>query len=193
MRGNHTTVNDNQITLNKDEDLEQQLRHMLVISHGMARSVKLGTLETKTENALENVKTLPNILMRSGSLNMRAKQINKHIGEILYIRGLLNLHTDLGEVPDICWEDSRLESLFNSTASQLDIKARIRKVNDKLNFAKELMDELKHQSNQQHSSHLEWIIILLIAIEVAFSLEERGFFIGYYLPYRKKQQQTKDM
>jgi uncharacterized Rmd1/YagE family protein len=45
-------------------------------------------------------------------------------------------------------------------------------LNKKLDYCHELVDVLASHAVAQHSSRLEWIIIALIAIEIALDLKE---------------------
>ena len=98
----------------------------------------------------------------------------KIIGEHLKIRGLLNLHSDLLETPDMYWEESNLEVLFDRMASNLDIANRINIVNKRLDYTQEVTDVVRSYSTDHQSHTLEKIIIVLIALEVAFYLLDKS-------------------
>ena len=47
---------------------------------------------------------------------------------------------------------------------------RIRTLNQKMDYAQEIASILRQTLSEKHSIHLEWIIIILIAVEVAFGV-----------------------
>ena len=91
-------------------------------------------------------------------------------GEILSLRHLLNLSSDLLDTPDFYWDREDLESLFLATCSHLAVAKRTKVVNEKLNHCLEVMDMIDNHLSHEHSSRLEWIIIVLIAIEIVFEV-----------------------
>ena len=57
----------------------------------------------------------------------------------------------------------------------MDVGVRIRVLNEKLGYASEIAEVLRETLRERHDVRLEWIIILLIAVEVAF---EMGRWVG---------------
>ena len=47
------------------------------------------------------------------------------MGELLKIRGHVNLHSELLETPDMYWEEPQLEQLFEKMEHNMDISHRI--------------------------------------------------------------------
>jgi uncharacterized Rmd1/YagE family protein len=56
------------------------------------------------------------------------------------------------------------------TANYLDIETRVEVLNQRLDVIHELFEMLGTELNHQHSSLLEWTIIVLIVMEVALTL-----------------------
>ena len=58
------------------------------------------------------------------------------------LRSSINLITGLLDLPDIFWDNEKLEDLYNSTREYYDIDDRISIINKRLNLLKELFDLL---------------------------------------------------
>jgi len=153
----------------------------LAFSHGIANSVKLAILETELEEFITQIKDLPEILSSnyrySSKYSFNRRDALNRLSSLLKFRAHLNLHSGLLETPDLYWDDSQLESHFNSISDELDIKSRVGTLNKKLDYAKDIAELLKEYLTERHSLSLEWCIIILIAIEVVFGLPQ--FFREY--------------
>ncbi|PTB77386.1 hypothetical protein M440DRAFT_1329888, partial [Trichoderma longibrachiatum ATCC 18648] len=95
-------------------------------------------------------------------------------GELLSLRAKLNHYSELTDnLPDIFW-DSRselgLEGYYDQVGRALDVNVRIRALNQKMDYAQEIATVLRELSSEQHGTRLEWIIIVLIFVEVVFEL-----------------------
>ncbi len=54
----------------------------------------------------------------------------------------------------------------------LDVGVRIKVLNGKLDYATEIAEVLRGQLSERHGVRLEWIIIVLIAVEVGFAVRQ---------------------
>eukprot|EP00960_Hanusia_phi_P035484 751736-Hanusia_phi.AAC.5 len=111
------------------------------------------------------------------------------MGQLLSLRGLINLHLPLSETPEVSppplpptlfvipadqeqayWEEPWLEDLYSKISRELDLTGRIRTLNRKLDYAHQVVEVLRTELSERHSTRLEKIIIFLISIEVAFEM-----------------------
>lgn len=95
-------------------------------------------------------------------------------GELLELRAQLNHYSELTDsLPDLFWDsrhDLGLEGYFDQVGRALDVNDRIRTLNQKMDYAQEIATIMRETLSEKHSIHLEWIIIILIAVEVAFGV-----------------------
>jgi len=80
------------------------------------------------------------------------------------------LNYDLLDVPDFFWEYPELDIYYSRIADYLEIRQRVEVLSKKLETIHELFRMMADEQKHQHSSMLEWIIIWLIAIEIAVFL-----------------------
>ena len=147
----------------------------IAFSSGLARSTKLAVLETLLRDYQESTRTIPSQLSRGGRLPFTRSFISKKTGQLLSIRAQLNLYSELTDsLPDLFW-DSRhelgLEGYYDQVGRALDTNIRIKTLNEKMDYAQEIASVLRQHLSEAHGVRLEWIIILLIAVEVIFALQ----------------------
>lgn len=140
------------------------------ISHGIAQSVKLGTFEIAIQKTYNQSKNLPEDLAKYGRISLSKNEIRRKMGELFIERSNINLHVDALDTPEFFWEYPELEFLYTMTAKYLDLESRVEVLNHRLDVVHELFEMLGSELNHQHSSRLEWIIILLIVSEVTLTL-----------------------
>lgn len=142
----------------------------LSISYAIAQSVKLQTFETSIQKTFNNTKHLPEDLASKGKILLSRQEIRKKTGQLFIERSSINLHLDVLDTPEIFWEFPELEPLYKMASIYLDINTRVEILNHRLNVLHELLEMLGNELHHQHSSRLEWTIILLIVIEVVLML-----------------------
>lgn len=152
--------NDRIVLPNKDRNAK------LAFSHGLAQSAKLGAFETITQKTFADNKHLPESLARYGKIPLSRLQIRKKIGQLFLERSSINLHLDVLDVPDFFWEHPQYEPLYEKLSSELDLSSRAATLNQQLGVLHDLFEVLSNELNDQHSSRLEWAIIILIVFEV---------------------------
>ncbi|KAK7070627.1 Required for meiotic nuclear division protein 1, partial [Halocaridina rubra] len=139
-------------------------------SNAMAVSVKLGIWEAQLEKYIEDIEYVSEELSKTGRVVLSQDHVLQCMGQLFALRHLLNLSSDLLDTPDFYWEHEDLEQLYQKTSNYLNVSKRTSVMNVKLSHCVELMELLKSHLNEQHSARLEWIIIILIMIEVGFEV-----------------------
>jgi uncharacterized Rmd1/YagE family protein len=142
----------------------------LAFSHGLAQSVKLSVFEGIVKKTIDTTRSIPEQLARYGRIPLSKKEIQCKMGELFIERSSINLHFDVLDLPDYFWDHSELEPLYTLIATHLDLETRVEVLNRRLDIIHDLFEVLGNELNHQHASRLEWIIIVLILIEVTISL-----------------------
>ncbi|KAI0033074.1 hypothetical protein K488DRAFT_48501 [Vararia minispora EC-137] len=136
-------------------------------SEALSRSTSLSVLEVGLENHLASMSSLPLTLQTTGRPGMTRRALIMKLGELLKFRQGLNLNrNNFFDTPDFYWGEPVLERYFNSLSSALEVKARIRTVNEKITYAAEMQAVLRQLLTETSGARMEIIIILLIAVEV---------------------------
>ncbi len=146
----------------------------IIIALVVSQSVGLEKYEQDLEKYFSQSRQLLD-LTQSYALFKRSKLIDfaKTLTSIQH-----SMVTDLFllDKPNILWDDEDAEKLYNKMASILELKDRFEIVEYKLSSLKEDLSMSVDLFNHKHSEFLEWIIIVLIAIEIVMGLIE---FFGH--------------
>jgi len=156
------------IQLASDENIEK-----LAVSYAIMQSVKLTMFEETTEETIEDTKHISEDLAEKGKISLSRKAISKMRGKLYMQRRYINLHSQLLGTPNFFWEYPELENTYLSASKHLEVNARVEVLNKKLAIIHEMFEMLADEQKHKHSAMLEWIIILLILVEVGFMLQDK--------------------
>lgn len=147
----------------------------MAVSHGLARSVKLAELETMLDEFLESVEDVPHTIRTTGRIPLKRGEIISKIGTLLQLRQSLNLNEDTNflDLPELYWDHPELERYYQDVSRSLSIAQRLSICNQKISYASDVQDTLRQVLNENTSHRLEWVIIWLIAVEVAILVVEK--------------------
>lgn len=146
----------------------------IAFSSGLARSTKLAVLENMLQEYIDSMKSIPRVLAKGSRLPFSRRFMLQKTGELLELRAQLNHYSELTDsLPDMLWDQSTsLEGYYEQVGKVLDVGIRIRTLNQKMDYAQEIASILRQTLSEAHGIYLEWIIIILIAVEVVFGLRK---------------------
>ncbi|XP_046830342.1 glutathione synthetase-like isoform X1 [Vespa crabro] len=172
--GKKCHIKDGNIILTRDAtNLEKY-----TFSNAIAQSVKLGIWETSLSHYINTVEFVTEDLRTGKKLRMSQREVLRKQGELFALRHLINLSSDLLDTPDFYWERDDLENLYQQIYGYFNIAKRTKVMNEKLNHCVELVAILSSHLSDRHHIRLEWMIIVLIMVEVAF---ETLHYVDRYL------------
>ncbi len=154
-------IKNDQIMLPSINDLER-----LALSHALAQSVKLEEFESSVQRIIETTRYIPEALAKNGTVPLRKKELSKERGKLFLTKANVHLQHGLLDTPEFFWEYPELESYYLALVRYLEVRQRIEALNQKLEVIQELLDMLADEQKHLHSNMLEWIIIILIAVEI---------------------------
>lgn len=165
-------------------DPEQKLLDKAAFAIGISRSTRLSVIENALEEHIQMTKTNLEYLSVGKQITTTESDVLKLTGRLFLLRGKLNLYSELIETPDLYWTEPNLEKIYESVSKILDIHPRISILNRKLDYATEEQRALLSVLNEKKSTRLEWIIIVLIMVEVCFET------FHFYEKYAEKPGKT---
>lgn len=139
-------------------------------SNALCLSVKLAIWEVALDNFVESIQSIPETLKSGKRVKLSSAEVMQKIGELFTLRHCINLRSDLLITPDFYWDRENLEKLYDKTCQFLSINRRVNVVNEKLEHCTQLTDLMRSHLSEKHSLRLEWMIVILITIEVMFEL-----------------------
>ncbi|XP_068040705.1 required for meiotic nuclear division protein 1 homolog isoform X3 [Anomalospiza imberbis] len=159
-----------QILLNSELDSDEVVLQKFAFSNALCLSVKLAIWESLLDNFVESIQSIPEILKSRRKVKLSHADVMQKIGELFALRHRINLSSDLLITPDFYWDREKLEELYDKTCQFLNINRRVKVMNEKLQHCMELTDLMRNHLNEKHALRLEWMIVILITIEVLFEL-----------------------
>ncbi|GAB1264031.1 RMD1 family protein [Aurantivibrio infirmus] len=146
----------------------------LAVSHAFAQSIKLAVFEEKAQQVIEENAYVPRALAKNGKAPLNRKSLARQRGILFSTKSDIVLNFNLLDTPEFFWDYPELEALYLLVSRYLDVIPRVNLLSKKLETIHELLDMLASEQNHKHSSFLEWIIIILIAVEIVMALIEKA-------------------
>ncbi len=163
--GSEFKIEYDNITLDEDSQLAK-----IAISNSLAQNIKLQQFEEYIIATIDENAYIPRQLAQSGKIALGKKDIAKKIGELFIVKNKINLRYDLLDTPDFFWYFPEYEGYYEKISKYLEIKQRVDVLNKKTEVIHELLYMLSNEQNHRYSAFLEWIIIILIAVEIVMGL-----------------------
>jgi uncharacterized Rmd1/YagE family protein len=151
-------------------DSEPSFDQIGIISLFLAQSVALNYLEIEVDKALDRIEKQIIGFRKSGRLAISNKSAFKNIGFAMDIRHRVLTGLSLFDKPEAAWESEDIEALYDALYIHFDIEDRHRTISRKLTFISDNTSFLYEFLSTRKSHQLEWIIIILIAIEIVMFL-----------------------
>ncbi|XP_013876764.1 required for meiotic nuclear division protein 1 homolog isoform X2 [Austrofundulus limnaeus] len=161
--------------LSDETDRQEAVLEKFAFSNALCLSVKLAIWEVALDDFVESIQSIPESLKSGKRVKLSSAEVMQKIGELFTLRHCINLRSDLLLTPDFYWDRENLEKLYDKTCRFLSINRRVNVVNEKLEHCTQLTDLMRSHLSDKHSLRLEWMIVVLITIEVMFELAKMIF------------------
>ena len=137
-----------------------------IIMLNIAQSVALDYYIEQSNILLSQTFQFSIELEEKGKFSIKGKKLLKYIGRLLNLKNRITQNIYIFDSPNLTWNDEYLNVINNDLSRELDIKLRHSSLQDSLNTVRENLEILKDINQHSHSSTLELIVIVLIAIEI---------------------------
>lgn len=131
-----------------------------------SQSVALNRYAKITEDLLADTNQHTVYLEHKGRLDISGVKLKQYIGKVLNLKNKISENLYIFDSPEITWDNETLNRLNLDLKSTFDLKDRYRLIHDRLEIIKENLELFKAILDHRESSRLEWIIIILILVEV---------------------------
>lgn len=136
------------------------------LSHPIAQSIRLILFEDTILESINKVKHIPKNLAEFGKIKDTKKNIYKMQGHLHSLKVKMSFEHPILDKPEFFWEFPEYDDLYGKVARYLEVEPRINILEKKIGTIDDILSLLSDELNHRHSSQLEWIIILLILIEI---------------------------
>ncbi|KAK3584295.1 hypothetical protein CHS0354_013247 [Potamilus streckersoni] len=153
-----------------DDDETSQILEKYTFSDALSQAVRLSLWEANLEQFVDSIEPVTEDLRDGRKVKISRREVLQKLGEIFALRHYMNLRSDLLDTPDFYWDRPKLENLYKKLNTYLSIFSRTRVMNEKLNYCCQIMELLNGHLNDDRHVRLEWMIVILIVIEVIFEI-----------------------
>lgn len=144
------------------------LEHLKLLSMALAQSVALESFELQVTQAVSNTEPLVREMRSDGRVRMAERDILRTIGLALHVRSAVLANLTLFDNPPETWISEALSRLDTLLYDHFDLEERLSAVNQKVAYLSDVNELLMGILQHRKSNRLEWIVIVLIAVEIVF-------------------------
>ncbi len=132
----------------------------------LAQSVAFDHYHEVSENLLMEIRVFTTNLETTGKLSINRKNMLKFIGRALNTQIDIADNIYIFDAPEQVWDDEYLDSLHKGLMKHYDLRVRFSEIEYTLRIIEDNLSVFREISHQRESNTLEWIIIILILVEV---------------------------
>jgi uncharacterized Rmd1/YagE family protein len=140
-----------------------------IICFVIAKSVALERIEERIDVVFDEVEGLIANLGK-GRMELPDRDMARLASSILGFKFTSIAHIMVLDKPDITWDNPEADRLYLTMASLFELNQRYQEIKHKSETLLDMTDVFSGLSHARRSARLEWIIIILIAIEIVIYL-----------------------
>ena len=144
--------------------------HVLIIADAIATNLILAHDERNVSAVFDVIEPLARELKEHGRTPGGRRSILKHIGNALLVQQRMSGLVAVAEKPDVLWERPDLERFYARLEDEYELKERADLLTRKLTVISDTGQALADIIDTERSLRLERIIIVLILLEVVFTV-----------------------
>ena len=140
----------------------------------LAQSTTLELFERLVEAQLDRAAAITDAMANGAPLGAKEKEMLGFIGVGLATRREIVSNLAILDSPDVVWEDSGLDSLFQGLKANFELSGRFRTLEHKLRLIHESVEVVVDLSHTRRSMWLEITVVILILVEVLLAFWGHG-------------------
>ncbi len=161
-----TGASENKVSYNKIEITAADQKVIRIIMLNVSQSVALDYYSEQSRRLLEETNNHTQVLEKKGRLAISGTKLKKFIGKALLLKNRITENLYIFDSPLETWEDEKLDKLYTELKKNFDLQDRFRSVTEDLAIVKDNLELFRDILQYRNTVFLEWIVIILIAIEV---------------------------
>jgi uncharacterized Rmd1/YagE family protein len=132
----------------------------------VAHSVSMDFYTRRAEELLAEIHVFTNQMEHEGAIQISRSNMIRFIGRMLNSKNRIIENLFIFDSPDLTWDDEYLDKIHHGLARTFDIQSRFKEVEYTFKVIEDNLSVFRELYLHRESSKLEWIIIVLICIEV---------------------------
>lgn len=132
----------------------------------VAHSVAMDFYSQRAHELLSEVRLFTSQMEVNGSIHISRKNMLRFIGRMLNSKNRIVENLFVFDGPEVAWEDELLDRIHRGLSRTFEIQTRFKEVEYTFKVIEDNLSVFRELYLHRESSKLEWIIIILICIEV---------------------------
>lgn len=141
-----------------------------IVMLNVGQSVALEHYEVLTDALISSSRLYIQELEKRGKLSISKTDLLKYIGQVLNVKNSIVDNLYILDDPNLVWDDEELNQMNRNLKTNFDIIPRFKDLDYRLQIVENNLTLFTDVLNVRESSRLEWIVIILIAIEIIIAL-----------------------
>lgn len=141
-----------------------------IVMLNIGQSVALEYYEVLTDELITSSKYYILELEHRGKLSISKTDLLKYIGKVLNVKNSIVDNLYILDDPNLVWDNEELNLLNRLLKTNFDINPRFKDLDYRLQIVENNLTLFTDVLNVRESTRLEWIIIILILIEIVIAL-----------------------
>ncbi len=146
------------------------LEKLRIVSLTLAQSVALDHFEAAVSRAMARFQPVVGALSHEGKLLLPHREVLRIVGFAMEVRAAVLDNLTLFDDPPETWESESLAHLDSALYDQFDLDERLGAIKEKLAYLHDTGATFLGLLDTRKNHRLEWIIILLILVEILLFL-----------------------
>lgn len=151
---------------------DASIAKLQLIAEALAKSTILSHNESELEHAFDKIEPLALELSQKGRTKRDPKQLQMIVGNILLREHTLVARAESSERPGVLWEYPELNNLYTNLSYELELDDRSKALQEKIDLATKIVSTTVDLIQNESSLRVEWLIVLLIVIEIMLTILE---------------------
>ena len=154
-------------------EMDEKVIEIVMLS--LAQSVALDFFSQRGGALLSDIRRFTTEMETKGAISISRKNMIRFIGRTLNNKNKIIENLFIFDTPEMIWDNEYLDKLHRGLARTFDLPSRFKEVEYTFKIVEDNLAVFRELYMHRESSQLEWIIIVLICIEV-FDLIWSKFF-----------------
>jgi uncharacterized Rmd1/YagE family protein len=163
----------NKLGYDKIDIVGNDVEVIRLVMLNVSQSVSLDYYTDLMEKLMSETTHHTQLLESTGKLGIKGNKLKRYIARSLLLKNRIAENLYIFDSPPETWEDERLNKLDSDLKKTFDLQERSRNIHEGLSIIKDNLELFKDLLQHRNSTTLEWIVIILILIEVAHMLIEQ--------------------
>ncbi|MBO9681593.1 MAG: RMD1 family protein [Flavisolibacter sp.] len=154
------------VGFNKIEVPSATIDVMRLVMLNVSQSVALDYYEEQTTSLLAETNNYTQQLENKGRLGISGSKLKKYIGRTLLLRNRIAENIYVFDSPPETWENESLNKIDADLKRTFDLQVRVRVIQEGLAIIRDNLELFRGLLQYRNGNILEWIVIILILVEV---------------------------